>query len=203
MASVSRFSLLLVCFAFLSLGSTWAIAANCCSHCGCKQTKKMTRLVTTLEEIETPVYQCTTAKSFRPKKGIVCHSGYRCDKFYQLHTKWCSREYGVGHEDCEKVTHYVDKNPCDSECECHTEEHHKKYFDYQIAYRSRVCMSCKIERGCKTRYGACPKGCTTQVCTKQPTGEVCKRVVPSVRWVTFHVCTQCDHHWSSEQTASR
>jgi len=203
MTSVCRLLLLLVSFVALSLASTWAIAADCCSHCGCKQTKKITRLVTSLEEIEVPVYQCTTAKSFRPKKGMLCYTEFRSDKFYKLYTKWCRKEHAVCHEHCEKVTHYVDKNPCDSECECHTEEHHKKYFDYQITYRSRICMSCEVERGCKTLYGASPKGCTKQVCTKQPTGEVCTRVVPVVRWVTLHACTQCDHRWSSEQAASR
>ena len=204
MASVFRFPLLLISFSILWLVGAWAIAADCCcSHCGCQQTKKMTRLVTTLEEIEVPVYQCTTAKSFRPKKGIVCHSGYRCDKFYKLHSKWCCKEHCVCHEHCEDVSHYVDKNPCDSECECHTEHHHEKHFDYRVACRYCRCMSCQVERGCKTLYGACPNGCNTRVRTKQPTGEVCTRLVPVVRWVTVRVCPQCDHHWSPGRTEYR
>ena len=203
-APVFRFPVLLVCFSILWLVGTWAIAADCCcSHCGCRKTKKMTRLVATLEEIEVPVYQCTTAKSFRPKKGIVCYSGYRCDKFSKLHTKSCCQEYCVWHEHSEDVTHYVDKNPCDSECECHTEHHHEKHFDYQVTCRYCVRMSCQVERGYKTLYGACPNGCTTRVCTKQPTGEVCTSVVPVVRWVTFRVCPQCDHRWSPDRTESR
>jgi len=204
MASVLRFSLQLTTLLALSSVGSWTIAADCCcSHCGCKQTKKMTRLVTSLEAIETPVYQCTSAKSFHPTKGIVSHTKYRCDKFYKLHTKWCCQEHCVCHEHCEDVTHYVDMNPCDSECACHTEHHHKKYFDYQISCRCRGCMSCQVERGCKTHYGASPKGCHKQVCTKQPTGEVSTRVVPVVRWVTFHVCRQCDRRWPTGKTESR
>ena len=204
MATAIRLSLLLVSFSVLWLASTWAIAADCCcSHCGCRETKKMTRLVTSFEEIEIPLYQCTTAKSFRPKKGIVCHSGYRCDKYYKLHAKWCCQEHCVSHEHCEDVTHYVDKNPCDSECECHTEHHHEKHFDYRLTCRNCSCMSCQVDRSFKTLYAACPNGYCTRVCTKQPTGEVCTSVVPVVRWVTFRVCPRCDHHWSADRTAFR
>lgn len=199
MPSIFRIPLLLISFVVFSSAATLAMAGDCCcSHCGCKQVKKVTRLVTTQEEIEVPIYRCTTAQSFRPKKGVVCHSGYRCRKFYNLHSKWCCQEHCVCHEHCEDVTHFVDKNPCDSECECHMEHHHEKHYDYDITHRYRHCMSCQVEQGYMTSYGSRPDGCTKRVCTKQPTGEVCTSVVPVVRWVTFHACPQCAKRWSSD-----
>ncbi|MCG8448031.1 MAG: hypothetical protein MI725_00435 [Pirellulales bacterium] len=201
MTSTLRLFLILAgCVAIVSLGG-WAVAAGggcCCPHCGCDKIKKVTRLVTSFEEVEMPAYHCLSTKSFRPAKGLVDYTCYRSDKFYTLHTKWCCRESCSCEEHCEDIKHCVDKNPCDGKCKCYEEHHHKKHYHYELACTSRGCVSCELRQGCKTLYGASPKGCFCKVCTKQPTGEVCRCTVPVVRWVTFHVCPDCKGCCSSE-----
>ena len=204
MASVVRLSVQLTTLAALSLVGSWAIAADCgCSHCGCKQTKKMTRLVASLETIEAPVYQCITAKSFHPKKGIVCHSGYRCDKFYKLHTKWCCQEHCVCQEHCEDVTHYVDKNPCDSECECHTEHHHEKHFDYQISCRCpRVCELSSRTRLQDSLWSLPQVGVARRYAPSSPRARYVRATCRSCVGLLFMSAPNATHRWSADKTES-
>jgi hypothetical protein len=60
------------------------------------------------------------------------------------------------------------------------------------------CVSCETVGSCKTLYGATTCGCQKSTCVKVPTGEMCARLVPVVRWVTYNVCHECNHGWSDE-----
>ena len=61
------------------------------------------------------------------------------------------------------------------------------------------CTSCKTDCGCKTLHGASPCGSFRETCIKQPTGTLCTRVVPEVRWVTMVMCTRCEHSWPCDE----
>ena len=190
----------LMFLAIVTIASSVAVGAGrCCTECGCKKVKKVTRLVKSCVEVEIPAYERSCTEAYCPAKGIICHNENRCDKFYKIHSKWCLHEHRCSHESCEDVEHYVDKNPCDCECEHHEEHHHKKYVEYHVTAKPRHCVTCKTKGGCKTLYGASPAGCFKDLCVKKPTGDVCRNVVADVRWVTYNVCSDCKHSWQSDK----
>ena len=203
MMATKRLSHVLMFLVTVTLASSIAAGAGrCCTQCGCEKVKKVTRLLRSCAEVEIPAYERSSTQAYCPAKGIICHTGYRCDKLYKIHSEWCLHEHCLPHESCEEIEHYVDKNPCDCDCELHEERHHKTYVEYQATAKPRHCVTCETKGGCQTRYGAKPDGCFKDVYIKKPTGDVCRHVVADVRWVTYNVCRQCEHSWPADKDAS-
>lgn len=192
---------LVAAFAFLLAGQQGGIAADTshCDQCGCHQVRKVTRLVKTCITIRIPKYESAQESAFFPKKGMVPHCEKRCEPNYEVsgHVCLCER-CTERHEPCEEVTHVVKKHDCKGGTECHTEVHHDQYYDYEVSFTHRVHVTSCPTVECQTNYGAVNGGCFKDVCLPSPTGEHCERTVPEVKWVTFNVCSGCDHCWPAQ-----
>ena len=109
-----------------------------CHRCGGEEhVKHVYRLVKICEEVEIPSYVYTKEEVFYPDKGAVCHTGYRCDTFYDF---WRSCDCSKSDDPSQQAT----QHPLSLlNCSSHT-----------------VC-------GCKTLYGAkstgCHSGCSIRV----------------------------------------
>ena len=139
-----------------------------CDECGSKKMKKVPCLVRAMEPVKIPVYECACRDVFLPKKGQVCTTQYRCDKFVKLH-KHCKSE------DC----------GCTEACTCKT------------------WSTSKTKSGCMKLRGASPCGCKGPCTVKVPTGDVCTKMVPVVKWVMVPVCSKCNSCCLNDEHSQR
>lgn len=137
---------ILLSFVVLGVTAVLSTRANaggpCCECCGCQHhVKRVCKLVIACEQVPIPKYECKPMDVFCPDKGVVCHTGYRCDKTYNIETHWACKESCSGCDSGEKV------------------------------YVPSMCCTCETHGGCKTLLGAKPTGCMSSQCVETPAGK--------------------------------